>query len=396
MKLPIIAGLATVMVSNLCAVDLKTAADASNELAFKILAKTPLKDGAVFSPYSVWSALTLVSAGAKGKTLEEMKEVLNLPKEAGIYDAAGVWSRQLTGGKDVDFSVANRVWLQSGLPLEAEFRGVAQQDFGSGLAEVDFVHAAPKVTGEINGWVGQQTHEHIKELLQAGDLNAAMRLVVTNAVYFKGKWLSPFNHASTAMRPFHPEQGAELKVSTMSAMKKVLYGESAWAQAIRLPYKGNHMSMLVVLPSPGTAPSAILPNLDAGSLKVLLRSMQMEETQIQLPRFRMDQRLGLGATLQALGMKQAFSDAADFSGITKAEPLQIAKVIHQAFVKVEEEGTEAAAATAITMRPAAAPMRPTKAPKAFIADHPFFYFILDDATGGILFAGVVAKPAWQD
>jgi len=394
-QFPLALGLAAAMVSSLPAVDVPSAADANNQLAFKLLAKTPVKEGVIFSPYSIWSALTLVSAGAKGKTLAEMQSALGLPKEHGIYDAAGAWAKQLMSAKDIQLSVANRLWLQSGLPLEPEFNKIAQENFGAGLAEVDFVHTVPAVTKEINTWVSQQTHDRIKDLLQPGDLNPSMRMVVTNAVYFKARWLSPFKHSATAMRPFHPENGGDLQVSTMAATRKVDYGESAWAKAIRLPYVGGQTSMLIILPSPGTAPSAVLPHLDAGSLKILLKSMDTEETQIEFPRFRMDQKLALAPALQSLGIKSAFSSGADFSGITKAEKLGISKVIHQAFVEVGEEGTEAAAATAITMMPMAAPHKPHQ-PKTFIADHPFLYFILDDATGGILFAGAVAKPEWKD
>jgi len=373
-----------------------SAALASNHLAFDLLSRTAAGSATdtAFSPFSIWMALTLTSAGADGKTLEEMRKMLDLPGDDSIHAAAGEWSARLRKLKDVDMNVANRLWVQSGLKLLPAFSGIASKDYDSGVAMTDFWHETPAAVNAINQWIAQQTHDRIKDLLHAGDLTAQTRLVVTNAVYFKAKWLSPFEAEDTHKRTFHRETGGEIQADMMSATRNVLYAENDWAQAVRLPYVGGETSMIVILPHQGTKISEAVAKLGPDSFANLMKSLASTKTFLLLPRFQSEARMELSQVLGALGMKSAFSSEADFSKITHDEPLAISTVIHQAFVRVAEEGTEAAAATAVGIK-ALAMRPPTVKPKEFIADHPFLYFIMDDTTGGILFAGAVMAPAWK-
>jgi serpin B len=336
----------------------------------------------------------MTSAGAEGETLKEMRAVLRLPEEDGKAHAlAGDWAKDLAGLKSVEVNVANRLWGAEGLPFMEGFLELTQKHYQAGLETVDFKRGPDKARVRINDWVAEKTKDRIKDLLQQGDVNARTRLVLTNAVYFKGTWLRQFAGDDTQDREFTLAAGDKITVKTMWAQQGVSYMENDRLQAVRLPYRGEETAMIVVLPRKVDA-LAGGPFLDAAGFAAVRQKLKPEkQVVVQMPRFETSGRMSLPGALGKLGMKKAFTDDAEFGRLCE-ESLKISDVIHQAWVKVAEEGTEAAAASAVTMRATGALPPPGK-PKLFVADHPFLFFIVDDRNGGVLFAGRVMDPRKQ-
>jgi serpin B len=289
----------------------------------------------------------------------------------------------------VELNVANRLWGAKGLPFQDSFLKLIEAQYHAGLEMLDFKGDADKARGRINEWVAKETRDHIKDLLRPGNVTGDTKLVLTNAVYFKGKWMRPFAADRTGDREFTLASGEKIEVKMMAENMGVDYVENDRLQAVRLPYLGGQTSMIVVLPRKGSAlkGSAFL---DADGFAKVQKGLKPEaRVVVQMPRFEANARMSLPTVLGRLGMVRAFTDKAEFGRLCQ-EPLKISDVIHQAWVKVGEEGTEAAAATAVTMVRTYAPVE--KPPKLFQADHPFLFFIVDDRNGGVLFAGKVMDP----
>ncbi len=367
------------------------AAKANNALSFDLLEQIAKgEDNLVYSPLSIWTALAMTSAGAEGETLREMRSTLHLPEDdAAAHKLAGDWAKALTGAKDVELNVANRLWGAKGLPFIDGFLKLTQEHYRAGLETLDFKGEPEKARGRINSWVEGETKDRIKNLLHEGDITPLTRLVLTNAVYFKGKWQRQFDPNATRDGEFTLSSGDKAMVKMMSVKVAAPYMEDDRLQAVRLGYVGGMASMVVVLPRKADALKSG-GFLDAGGFaRVGERLKAAGDVAVLLPRFESSARVSLPGTLARLGMKRAFTESAEFGRLC-AEPLMISDVIHQAWVKVGEEGTEAAAATAVTMRAGSA--APQDKPRLFLADHPFLYFIVDDRNGGVLFAGRVMDP----
>jgi serpin B len=347
------------------------------------------KGNLFLSPYSIELALAMTAAGARGKTLEEMEKVLHLPKEP--HAAFGELSYRLSAnGRDVprsyELSVANAIWAQQGYPWEKEFLELTRKHYGAGTIEVDF--ARPEAARKrINEWVEKETREKIKELIPEGVIDALTRMVLTNAIYFKGAWLYPFDKKRTKDAPFTRTDGTKADVPLMSLTGSLNYGEvhlggrtGLAVQVLELPYAGKDLSMLVFLPEKGRSVDLMASRLTAETLAA--PQLKPAEVSVFLPRFKAESALSLKPVLMDLGMKSAFGNA-DFTGMSpKGKELYITHVLHKAFVDVNEEGTEAAAATAVVIGRKAAPKR-----KEFRADRPFVYAIRDNGTGAALFLG---------
>lgn len=367
------------------------AAKAGNALTFALLREVSQGSGnMVFSPLSIWAALAMTSAGAEGETLKQMRAVLHLPEDdAAAHGLAGGWAKELTGLSKVELNVANRLWGAKELPFLDSFLKLTEEHYKAGLETLDFAGDADKARLRINGWIAKETKDRIKDLLKPGNVTADTKLVLTNAVYFKGTWLRQFEVENTRDREFTLASADKIEVKAMTSKLGAAYLENDRLQAVRLPYVGRETSMIVVLPRKVEAlkDSAFL---DADQFAVVQQGLKLEpQVVVQLPRFETSARMGLSGVLVKLGMAKAFTGSAEFGRLCK-EPLMISDVIHQAWVKVAEEGTEAAAATAVTMARTSMP-RPEQ-PKLFIADHPFLFFIVDDRNGGVLFAGRVMDP----
>jgi len=348
-----------------------------------------------FSPASIAYALAMTGLGARGVTAAEMDDVLHLPADD---DAVAAGFGKLMGdvARDdgaVTVRLANRLYGQRGTPFSPAFLALLERHFGAALEQVDYRHDAEAARALINGWVEERTAQKIRDLLGPGMLKKDTRLTLVNAVYFLGAWARPFPKESTAEAPFHREQGGDVTVPFMCMTGRVGYLEQDDVQVVSLPYSGNALEMVVILPAAGTPLPTIESRLDADRLATWLAAPMPAKVAVTLPRLHLETSFELADALAKLGMPTAFTDRADFSGMTTdATPLCISKVLHKAYLDVDEEGTEAAAATAVVMAEVTSATRP-EPPKEFRADRPFILAIRHKASGAILFLGRVADPA---
>jgi serpin B len=361
------------------------------------------------SPYSISAALGMTAQGARGATADQMNKVLNVGEK---FPAGMAEIGQVLTPKDAPFalSVANGLWVDQNFPLLNPFVEACQQNYDANVVAVDFAHDSQGVRKRINTAVAAQTHDKIKDLLPNGSVDARTALVLTNAIYFKGTWQYPFVKQGTTDEPFHLAGGEGVKVPLMKSPRETnfAYAETDDAQLVSLPYKaarpaGNaggfngmsppaSLSMIVVLPKKAEGLPAVEKTADAATLGKWVASLRSKPVEVYLPRFTMTSQLELSKELGALGMTDAFTEKADFSGISGSATgkLLISAVFHKAFIDVNEEGTEAAGATGVVMRPTAA--RVTEPPVEFRADHPFMFLIRENSTGQILFMGRVCDP----
>ena len=369
----------------------------SNEFAVDLYAKVEgAEENLFFSPYSLSSALAMVYAGARGETAEEMARTLNFPYRGDIIHASfGIVERSMSEAAakgDFQLSIANALWGQQGFGFREEFLALTQKHYGAGLSEVDFIKATEAARGTINTWVADHTQQKILDLMPEGSITALTRLVLTNAIYFKGNWVNQFDPKLTREEIFQVA-GAVLgelpTVPMMHQTKHFGYMEDERLQAVVLPYKGRRLEMVILLPKKVDGLPAVEAGLSEESLNARFKQFRSQEVVLSLPRFTTRSKFSLKETLSDMGMRLAFTDAADFSGMTTAEKLSISAVIHEAFVDVNETGTEAAAATGISMGLTSVEPAP---PVVFKADHPFIYLIRDRETGVILFFGRFARP----
>ena len=349
-----------------------------------------------FSPYSISTALAMTWAGARGMTEKQMAEVLHftLPKTQ-LHKAFGSLEKKLNeAGQEgrYQLSVANALWGQAGYNFLDEFLELTEKSYGAGLKEVDFVTQAEKVRLIINAWVEEKTQEKIKDLIKRGVLDRLTRLVLTNAIYFKGDWLNQFDKKRTRDEPFKLKRREQVKVPMMHIKERFKYWADDKLQVLQLPYKGEELSMVILLPVKEDGLSDMEKSLTSESLEKWLKGLRKQEIMVALPKFKMTTDFELAEYLKKMGMPDAFGGNADFSGMTGDKSLFISAVIHKAFVAVDEEGTEAAAATAVIMGRTSV----SAPPKVFRADHPFLFIIKDKRSQSILFMGRVMNPQNQD
>jgi len=366
---------------------------------YALLAATNGDDNVVFSPYSAAVALAMTSEGARGQTASEIDAILHTDLAGGDLAAgfngldqalAAIPGEYPFGDVmvDLDLSTANQLFGQVGFGFEPEFLDTLAADYGAGMRLVDYLAATEDARQQINGWVGDQTRDRIPELIPKGVLNEDTRLVLTNAVYLNAPWQHRFAAAGTADAPFTRLDGTQVNVPLMHLNSpRGTYGDGPGYQAVELPYVGGQLSMLVVVPDAGEFES-IEASLDANQIAGFRSSLRGVGLDLSFPKFEFRTQSPLKDALTQLGMPTAFTDAADFSGITSDAPLAIAEVLHEAFIAVDEEGTEAAAATAVIAFA-------TSAPAEFVeltVDRPFLFFIQERETGATLFMGRVTDP----
>jgi len=282
------------------------------------------------------------------------------------------------------------LWGQQGSPIRPEFLALTRQQYGAEMLLVDFAQA--EAAGRtINQWVQQQTNGRIQNLVPPGSLGILTRLVLTSAVCFKGDWVQPFDRRNTREEDFTISAQKKVKLPLMFRKATLGYAEEQTFQALELPYAGRELSMVVLLPKKADGLPELEKAVTAPKLAALLSTLRAREVAAYLPRFKMETSFALKPTLEALGMKRAFSRDADFSGISTLAELYVSAVLHKAYVVVNEEGTEAAAATGVVMKTRA--IRPHPPVPVFRADHPFLFLIRDAKTGSILFLGRLTSPA---
>jgi len=378
--------------------DVRAALASANQLGFDLYARLRATPGnLVMSPASVHVALSMTYAGARGETASQMASVLHVGPAVDDLDAAyGAALRSWNARSPATLRVANRIFADRSVPVEESFVTLTQRRYGAPMERLDFSSAPDPSRLTINQWVEQHTEERIPNLLPEGSISPLTRMVLANAIYFKGTWQTQFAPSDTLPRPFQVDGRAEVDVPAMT-----LRGRFAWAnhpdgvRVLELPYAGGDLSMVFVLPAERTgaaALAAVEAQLSQASLARWRSALQEAEVQVQIPRFRLSPpTVRLSDHLEALGMPLAFDAQADFRGIaTLPTGLYISEVFHKAFIEVNEEGTEAAAATAVVMMTRSA--RPRPEPPRFIADHPFLFLLMDRQTGAVLFLGRVSDP----
>jgi serpin B len=355
-----------------------------------------------FSPASLSTALAMTYAGARGETATEMAHTLcfTLPPEK-LHPAMGVILHDLNAAHDgYQFKVANALWGQQGYPFLDDFLKLTKDNYGVGLTQVDFKGETEVSRQTINTWVEQQTENKIKDLIAPGVLTKDTRLVLTNAIYFRGDWQTQFKKEDTKDDNFHVSAAQTIKAPLMHRTGEFNYLDGGMFQALEIPYKNKELSMIVFLPKNIDGLAALEQSMNGASMEQWLGQLRpTSKVIVTMPKFKMETQFRLKDTLQVMGMKQAFDKRmADFSGMASKETmlregnLYISAVVHKAFVDVNEEGTEAAAATGAEMGVSACAGCGPPPPPVFRADHPFLFLIRDNKSGSILFMGRVARP----
>ncbi|HSV86866.1 MAG TPA: serpin family protein [Levilinea sp.] len=375
--------------------DLPVLVNGNSAFAFDLYQALRTQPGNLFySPYSISLALAMTYAGARGETEVEMAEVLhfNLPHSQ-LHPAFNKLDETLN--QDVEgveqpfqLNIANSIWGQRDFDFEADFLDVLAENYGAGLRLVDFIHAAEAARQQINTWVEDETQDKIKDLIPEDALDSMTRLVLANAIYFKAAWQNQFEAAITQEAPFILLDGSQVDVPTMRQTESMNYASGEGWQAVELVYEGGRQSMVILLPAKGEF-EEFEAGLDAARVEEILKAMAFTSVELSLPRFSFESDIQLDGLLAAMGMPQAFAaDQADFSGMRATRDLYISAILHKAFVDVNEEGTEAAAATAVIVSVTSLPVDIVQ----MQIDRPFIFMIRDTETNSILFAGRVINP----
>jgi len=378
--------------------DLTTLVSGNSAFAFDLYQALREEEGNLFySPYSISLALAMTYAGASGETAQQMADTLHfaLSPDA-LHPAFNSLDIELgqrgegaegADGEGFRLNIVNAIWGQKDYQFLTTFLDVLAENYGAGLRLLDFINTPEESRITINNWVSDQTEGRIEDLIPQGVIDALTRLVLTNAIYFNAAWQYPFDEDITEDGTFYLLNGGEVIVPMMSQTESLSYAEGDGYQAVELLYDGGELSMIILLPQAGQF-EAFEGSLDAQQVDGIIAGLEAGEVALTMPKFEFESDFGLKETLAAMGMPVAFSEDADFSGMTGNRDLFIADVIHKAFVSVDEAGTEAAAATAVVMTLTAAPEIPVEV----TVERPFIFLIRDIETGTILFVGRIVDP----
>ncbi len=350
-----------------------------------------------YSPYSISTALAMTYAGAAGNTLKQMGSALHftLP-QAQLHPAFNQLALDLAsrgqnakgaGGKSFSLNINNALWGQQNFTIQPAFLNVLGQQYGADMKLLDFVNSSEDARVTINKWVSGQTNDRVKDLLPQGSVDELTRFVLTNTIYFDAAWQYPFKKEATRDGTFNLLNGTTVTVPMMNQRNSGFgYTQGSGYQAVELPYDGKEIAMDIIMPDAGkfnSFESSVTPDKISG----IIGNLKTDDTVVAMPKFKFDSSFSLKNALSALGMPVAFTDQADFSGITGQQDLKISDVVHKAFVAVDEAGTEAAAASGVVMVLVSMP------PHSITVDRPFIFLIRDIKSGAILFVGRVMNPA---
>ncbi len=369
--------------------------DGNNQFALDMYAVNAAEDGNLFfSPFSINTALSMLYAGAEGDTEAQIAAALGVGDEAAWHENLGALTADLCGEHHRAYSLysANAVWGQDGVPFDPGYQTLMEESYEAPLQTLDFAADAGGAAQEINGWVEDATQGHIPELFSSGDITDYTRLVLANAIYFKADWAEQFDENDTTDRDFTLPSGDAVSVPTMDLTADMRIASLDDLKVLEMPYEEDELSMVVLLPTEDDGLADLEAQLDADGLADWIDAVHTLETHVQFPRFELETELPLMENLEALGITDAFDQGlADFTGFT--DPAEVAAewyvnaARHKAYVKVDEQGTEAAAATGFGVTDTAMPQT-----EVFIADHPFIFLIRDQLTGSILFMGRIEDP----
>ncbi|HSV75449.1 MAG TPA: serpin family protein [Bacteroidales bacterium] len=345
----------------------------------------------VLSPFSVSSAMALAYAGAAGTTKDEMAKVLRFyPRQIKFHRSFSKLQQSvLAGAKDgIQLNIANNLWLQEGYHFRKRFINLLEKHYQIDVKQADFSGGDREaIRQEINQWAFEKTHENVADLIAPGVLTEDTRLVLANAIHFKGYWLNVFDQHLTRQEYFTNFDGQRVRADFMVRRGDYAYFDENTFKALKLPYAGENFSMIILLPDTNVALPEFQKTLSAEVFGRTLENMNYRDVQVMIPRFRIETKSDLDLILAGMGMPEAFSQSADFSGMTGKRDLKIDKIVHQAAIEVGEQGTEAAAATAVVMVQKSLPVFDEEPPILFKTDRPFLFFIIENRTGSILFAG---------
>lgn len=376
-------------------------AQSNNAFGFDLYQRLRQKPGnLVISPASITTALTMTWGGAQGETAAQMRKVLHLEGTAdAVMTTSGQLARSLQDpSRPIVFRIANQLFGEKTYKLVPAFLEKTTAAFGAPIELLDFKTAPEPARVHINQWVESKTEKRIQDLIPPGAVKPDTRLVLVNAIYFLGNWAYPFEHESTHPAPFHLTASATKDVPTMNRTGGFGIAQQDGVTALEIPYKGGEMSMMLLVPDAIDGLAKVESTLDTKKLDALVSAMKNERVWVALPKFEVNPAgsLALGETLKAMGMPLAFDrQRADFTGIANPpdpdDRLVIAEVFHKGFVKVDEKGTEAAAATAVmAIRAGSMAQAP---PRQLKVDRPFLFLIRDNASGLVVFLGRVSDPS---
>ena len=373
--------------------DLAPVGAAINALGLDLWGKLAAGNGNLaFSPASIAMALAMTTAGARGATQQELLRFLHVD-DPGLLPAFGVLGRTLEQSAQVKLAIANRLFGDKGVPFEAAFLELLAKGFGSALEPLDIRGQPEAARLHVNAWVAEHTADKIRDILPPRSVDQDTRFLLANAVHFLGDWLRPFSAPMTQPRVFHLADGTEAEVPTMDQTAGLEFAEVDGSEVVQLRYKGRDFAMLLVLPPKAATPASWASKAVLG----LSAHPASERVHLQLPRFKVEapSTIALKEVMQALGVQRAFSDTeADLTGIAHPanpnERLKISEVWHKAFVRVDEKGTEAAAATVVAGARGAA--MPPKPPREVRFDRPFWFALRHLPSGAVLFTGKVMDP----
>jgi serpin B len=352
----------------------------------------------IYSPYSISLAFSMVYAGARGETESQMAQVMHYLPQQEHHPAFNALGQHFEGlghesesqqpdGEAFQLTIANAIWGQQGYPFKDEYLEVLAKNYGAGLRTVDFTEDPEAARQAINRWIEEQTQDRIQDILPPGVIDALTRLVLANAIYFKGSWLFPFSEPATQFGPFTLLDGSQVNVPLMRRSNTFLrYLQRDGYQAALLPYTGDAIQMLVILPDSGQF-EEVESRLDPEFVDNIWQEAARQDLTLVMPKLDFESELSLKELLIEMGMTAPFG-AADFGGIAGEDELFISNALHKANITVDEKGTEAAAATVIVM-PGSAPI---EEPIELRLDRPFIFAILEQETGSILFLGRVMNP----
>ena len=347
----------------------------------------------ILSPFNIGTALSMVLAGAHGRTAAEIQSVLHVHYDSNYDAGLGALLADLTkagNSGDNQLHTANGLWVQKGLAIQPAFENILANDYHAPLTPLDFIANPEAARSQINGWTEEQTKDRIKDLLPAGSIDTETRLVLTSAIYFYGKWQSPFLPGRTQPAPFTLPTGAKTQASFMNQTAHFGYNETPSSQILEMRYAGTGIAFDVLLPKTLAGLHDVEQALTPENLTGWLGNLATRNVQVSLPKFRAESEFSLRQGLSAMGMPTSLTNRADFSGIAAKGGLAISEVVHKAFVDVSEQGTEAAAATGAAVHATA--MRMPEPVIVFRADRPFLFLIRDTKSGVVLFIGRLMEP----
>lgn len=368
--------------------------DENNRFAFNLFHKLANSSGnCIFSPYSVSTALIMTAAGARSETEKEMIQVLYMKDNIrAFHQKYAEHMNKVENKTKIQLNIASSLWFQKGFKFQGPFMEILNKAYNASLNQCDFA-ANPKMeASRINQWVEERTKGKIKDLVNTSMINNSTKMMLINAIYFYGEWKMIFNKNLTRDGNFYQNAGQAIKVRFMNSVDKMKYAADNDFQVLAIPYQKNEASMLVFLPKSKADFESYIQSLTHEKFKSLILKMSEFKIDLSLPKFSFSSQFELDKVLSEMGMKHPFSNHADFSGINGKRELKIDQVIHKAFIEVSEKGTEAAAATIVNIKETAAAPDKEKIIR-FNANHPFIFMILDNATGQILFCGIINHPS---